>query len=79
MVELPETLLKQIRNLPRGKPSPHMFDSPPDDAERRLADALAIVDAVAAEAGLPQDPCFALALLNEDEQVRLYALLKGEG
>lgn len=48
-------------------------------AEDRLATALAIVDAAAVECGLPQDPCFALALLNEDEQRRLYALLKGEG
>lgn len=48
------------------------------ELERRLSEALAIVDAVASEAGLPQDPCFALALLNEDEQRRLYALLKGE-
>jgi hypothetical protein len=45
--------------------------------ERRLSEGLDIVEAVAKEAGIPQDPCFALALLNEDEQRRLYALLKG--
>jgi hypothetical protein len=42
-----------------------------------LSEALSIVDNAARETMLDQDPCFAIALLSEDEQRRLYALLKG--
>lgn len=46
-------------------------------AERRLAEALAIIDGAARETMLDQAPYHAVALLNEDEQRRLYNLLKG--
>jgi hypothetical protein len=47
-------------------------------ARNRLADALAIIDNAARETMLDQHPYHAIALLNEDEQKRLYALLNGE-
>jgi hypothetical protein len=47
-------------------------------AKRRLAEALAIVDNAARERMLEQHPYHAIALLNEDEQRRLYNLLKGD-
>jgi hypothetical protein len=46
--------------------------------ERRLADALAIVDNAARETMLDQHPYHAIALLNEDGQRRLHNLLKGD-
>ena len=45
--------------------------------EERLAEALAIIDGAARETMLDQHPYHAVALLNEDEQRRLYNLLKG--
>jgi hypothetical protein len=45
-----------------------------DSAVRRL---LAIVNGAARESMLDQAPHFAFVLLTEDEQARLYALLKG--
>ena len=45
--------------------------------EARLAVALDIVDGAARESLLDQSPCYAFPMLTEDEQVRLYALLKG--
>lgn len=47
-------------------------------ARRRLSEALAIVDGAAQETMLEQHPSHAIALLNEGEQKRLYALLKGD-
>lgn len=47
-------------------------------AERRLAEALAIIDNTARETMLDQAPCYAIALLTEDEQKRVYALLLGD-
>lgn len=49
-----------------------------EHAERRLSEALAIVDNAARETMLDQHPSHAFAVLTEDEQNRLYALLKGE-
>jgi hypothetical protein len=43
----------------------------------RLLQALAIINNTARETMLEQAPFHAIALLNEDEQRRLYALLKG--
>lgn len=48
-----------------------------DEAEARLRDALAIIDNAARETMLDQEPHHAVALLTEEEQRRLYALLKG--
>jgi hypothetical protein len=44
----------------------------------RLSEALQIIDQVASECCLYPEPHCAIALLNEDEQQRLYALLKGD-
>lgn len=46
-------------------------------ARSRLAEALAIVDGVAQSCML-SNPAHAFALLSEDEQARLYTLLKGD-
>jgi hypothetical protein len=81
-------ILREIEALPRAEPLPHMFSDLPHEVDALeverdrlrgvLAEALAIVDKAARETMLDQDPCFALALLSEDEQRRLYALLKGD-
>lgn len=47
------------------------------EAESRLREARGIVDDVAAVCGISV-PAHAFAMLNEEEQTRLYALLKGE-
>jgi len=47
-------------------------------AERRLAEALSIIDNAARETMLDQHPAHAIGLLREDEQRRLYNLLKGD-
>ena len=49
-----------------------------DALSARLSEARAIIDRAAAETMLDQHPYHAIALLNEDEQKRLYALLKGD-
>lgn len=53
------------------------YASRASDNARRLSEALAIIDNAARESLLDQAPHHAIALLTEDEQRRLYVLLKG--
>jgi hypothetical protein len=46
-------------------------------AEARLSAIRAIVDEVARMCGIPE-PAHAIALLTQEEQARVYALLKGD-
>lgn len=49
-----------------------------EDPTLRLREARRIIDQVASECLLYPEPHQAIALLNEDEQKRLYDLLKGD-
>jgi primosomal protein N'' len=56
-----------------------LYEAECDRLRDVLAEALAIIESAARETMLDQAPYHAIHLLNEDEQRRLYNLLKGDG
>lgn len=84
-----ERILRAIGTLPHGDPTIHDaladalhevggYSAECDRLRGVLREACGIVDNAARETMLDLHPSHALAMLTEDEQNRLYALLKGD-